>query len=128
MVDKLLSAVELASIVVRSDAVVSIPAHDSLSVSVLEAAAAGRPLVLSHIPANLVLCESGVRAQFVGHSEEAIAAGILVAIGETARHEALENVKVVREKYSWGHSVVHMTALYERVLRDSKPAATSTLS
>ena len=62
---------EMPGIYAAADAFVSIPYSDGTSVSVVEAMASGRPLILSDIPANRALIERG-------------AAGLLTPVMDTA--------------------------------------------
>jgi len=118
LIDYALTPRQMATIINMSDAIVSIPQWDSLSVSVLEAAACCRPLVLSHIPANEELVRSGIKADLVDFSTLSISATIERILLGASTSGLEQNRLLIQRKYSWECSAKRMTELYARMIND----------
>jgi len=120
VVTRLLEPDEVASLLGVSDVAVSVPQTDSLSVSVLEAAASCVPLVLSRIPSNEHLVDSGLQAHVVDFDslelKEAIEDAVCAGRAGTGSNRTL-----VREQFSWQLTVERMDRIYTRVLENEVP-------
>ena len=116
IIEELLCSKELAGIIQASNCVISVPSWDSTSVSVLEAASTGVPLVLSDIPANRSLIQKGLLAELSAIDEDMISDSILRAVAGRWLTECV-NPNVVNTGFSWQGSTHRMTKLYETVLR-----------
>lgn len=118
IIDYALTPRQMAWIINLSDVVVSVPQWDSLSVSVLEAAACCRPLVLSRILANEELVLSGVKADLVEFSPSSLSASIERMLSGVTTSWLDHNRLLIEKKYSWESSAKRMTELYAGMIGD----------
>ena len=114
IVDRFLSKEEMRAVWAASDVLVSTPARDGISESVLEGMYAGAYPVLSDIPSNRSLVEEGVRAAVV---PEPTSEGMVRTIAQTVDRLAELKAEAVPANQRWvaEHASVEGTA---RMLAD----------
>lgn len=126
VVDRFLSKKEIRTVWVASDVLVSAPARDGISESVLEGMYAGAYPVLSDIPSNRSLVEEGVRAAVV---PEATSEGLTQITEQTVDRLAVLKAEAVPANRQWvtEHASVEGTArmladIVRSLHRASKPS------
>jgi glycosyltransferase involved in cell wall biosynthesis len=99
---------------------VSVPSSDATSVALLQAMAAGAFPIVSDLPTQRELVESGVNGLRVPlHDPDALADAILQALGdgELRRAAAARNRRIVEERGLNETQMLKMEGLYRRLLR-----------
>ena len=116
IIDYALAPSQMAALINLSDVVVSVPQWDSLSVSVLEAAACCRPLVLSRIPANEELLLSGITADLVELNASQLSAALQQLMLASGVSGLDRNRALIDSQYSWTRSAERMSELYGNII------------
>jgi len=116
-----LAAEEMAEAYCGADAVVSVPPSDGFPQTVLEAAAAGRPLILSDLPRLYGLLEPETDAIYAARTPDAIAAAIIRTLADpvaTARR-ADNACRKVRAQADFRGCVDRVEAIFQTLARDA---------
>ncbi len=110
---------KLPSWYARASAFVSVPYSDGTSVSVLEAMAMKRPLILSDIPANRALVDRGAEAFLVPVMDVAALAESMERIaGDASRRRRMgERNRRAVGRYEAGRQMDRMAELYRKIAR-----------
>lgn len=116
----------IAATLASADVFVSPAISDGNNVSLTEALACGTFPVATDIAANRQWIEDGVTGFLYspGNADSLTHALTRALASPPVRQQAARrNVELVRQKANWDVSVVHMRALYRRVIGDSTPAS-----
>lgn len=116
---------ELPDLYRAADVVVSAPSSDGLPVSVLEAMAAGAPVVASDLPALRELVSDGADLPLVPvRDAEALGRAILNLLADPMRRQqsAARNLAVVRNTADFAVEMARMEQLYGSLIQGAKYA------
>ncbi|MFI5166983.1 MAG: glycosyltransferase family 4 protein [Thermoanaerobaculales bacterium] len=114
---------DVADLLAAADVVCLPSVREGLSLSLLEAMAAGRPVVASNIAANRALLDDGITGLLVPPSDPAALARGLIAI-LTDPERAMEMAKAARRRALAEHSPKRQWELYSALYRDLRSAST----
>jgi glycosyltransferase involved in cell wall biosynthesis len=124
-----LDARALARLRAQADIFVLASVAESCSMALLEAMAAGLPLIATRVGGTIELVEHGYNGLLVdAHNADALGAALETLAGDPAQRErfAEANRRLVRERFSWNSIARQYESLFERSLepRTCEVAAT----
>lgn len=117
---------DVADLLAASDLVVLPSLWEGLSISLLEAMAAARPIVTTSLGSNREVTDDGRAARLVPAKDaEALAAAVVALAGSPRERDELgrRGLEIQRERYTMRRMLDAYLAEYERLLRQAHTAA-----
>lgn len=114
---------ELPNYLNNADIYVSTSLSDGTSVSLLEAFACGKPVVVTDVPANLEWVKDGENGYIVPRCDSKILAEKTITLLEDEdmrRKMGQKNIEIVKEKASWDKNFEIIEKIYENLIRSKK--------
>ena len=110
---------DVPSILKSIDGFVYSTEHDTFGIAVIEAIAAGLPVVVNDWPVMIEVCgeeNAGIRYFNTEDVDDAaVKIEELITNIEDSKHDAKANAKIVREKYSIEHHIKQLDTIYKKI-------------